>query len=596
MLIPPLKPKFRYKPKTYHVMKKMRFYLLFLFLPLCGIITAQTASISGTVTETGTSHPVSNQAVIVNVLDSSISAFNQTDTFFTNQFGVYQGTINYVSVYTSSIIIKTLDCDGSYIYENTHPIPVITKNFVICDSSSNCQAAFYNLPGSMPGTNTIKFVDQSIGNPVSWNWDFGDGNSSTQQNPTHSYANSGSFNVSLSITTSNGCNSSVSDLVFVNTTPPCQAMFNYTISANNPYTVAFTDASTGNPVSWNWNFGDSTTSTQQHPVHTYSSLGNYNPSLTITTFNGCTSTYNYSLKLLQQTGNIVGTVTLEGGNYTPTHATAYLIDNIQGNWLYSDTTNVIDSLSISNYSFQDIPYNTYYVKAQLNQSDPQYGNYVPTYYGDVIIWNQALAINVCASAFNHLINNIALKKVNAVSGPGSISGNISYLPIKGYFDNVNMLLFDENDKLVGYDIPNNVGDYSFANLPYGKYKVHPDITGYTTIPSIVKIDAMSEDAVDIDFTIGIHQIMSINSNHNLISSIYPNPASSILSVILFEEADNPFTIRIINTNGQEIKKQLQPTGNRTIKVDVSGLADGMYYLQIIGDKGICGKPFMKVSP
>ena len=56
---------------------------------------------------------------------------------------------------------------------------------------------------------TITFTDSTTNNPTSWNWDFGDGNSSTAQNPTHVYATAGTYDVKLVVT-----NAYTSDSIF----------------------------------------------------------------------------------------------------------------------------------------------------------------------------------------------------------------------------------------------------------------------------------------------------------------------------------------------------------------------------------------------
>ncbi len=114
-----------------------------------------------------------------------------------------------------------------------------------------------------------------------WYWDFGDGNSSTLQEPQHTYAALGVYEVSLTVTTDYGCmhqyvgEAVVSDNI--------QANFSANTVCFGDYTT-FTDLSTGNSngiTSWNWNFGDGSSSTEQNPQHFYAAAGDYNVSLSI---------------------------------------------------------------------------------------------------------------------------------------------------------------------------------------------------------------------------------------------------------------------------------------------------------------------------
>lgn len=138
---------------------------------------------------------------------------------------------------------------------------------------------------------TIPFTDASVpfgSSTISnWNWDFGDGNTSTQQNPTHLYAAAGTYSVSLGITSSDGCSVTSTQDVTVFENPVADYTFNEACEGD---VTDFTDVSTigvGTITSWNWDFGDGNTSTIQNPTNPYASLGTYNASLTVTTSDGC---------------------------------------------------------------------------------------------------------------------------------------------------------------------------------------------------------------------------------------------------------------------------------------------------------------------
>lgn len=138
------------------------------------------------------------------------------------------------------------------------------------------------------------FTDRSNGNGSvvnTWHWDFGDGNSSTQQNPQHTYATHGTYTVRLYIYTDKGCISdTIPHTTIVNRLP--QADFNFTNPTCATKTINFSDVSiphAGNVVKWNWTFGDGGTSTQQSPQHTYTAAGPYSVKLDVETSKGCKS-------------------------------------------------------------------------------------------------------------------------------------------------------------------------------------------------------------------------------------------------------------------------------------------------------------------
>ncbi|WP_445457714.1 PKD domain-containing protein [Flavobacterium sp. HNIBRBA15423] len=146
------------------------------------------------------------------------------------------------------------------------------------------------------GPLTPNFVDASVANGapiVSWLWNFGDGSTSTDQNPSHTYATSGSYTVSLTVTDSFGnSNSDVFNNMVQVIGPNPNFQANQTLIQSNT-SVAFTNLSTsGAPItSWIWDFGDgSPTSTTQNPSHTYTASGNYTVSLTVSDLDGCSKT------------------------------------------------------------------------------------------------------------------------------------------------------------------------------------------------------------------------------------------------------------------------------------------------------------------
>ena len=136
------------------------------------------------------------------------------------------------------------------------------------------------------------FTDTSIdtdGSIVSWNWDFGDGNTSAAQNPSHSYAAAGGYTVSLTVTDNLEATDSMATLVTV-TAPPVNiapdSSFNHSCTDLD---CSFTDTSSdsdGTVVSWSWNFGDGNSSTVQNPSHSYASAGDYTVSLNVTDNDG----------------------------------------------------------------------------------------------------------------------------------------------------------------------------------------------------------------------------------------------------------------------------------------------------------------------
>jgi len=144
-------------------------------------------------------------------------------------------------------------------------------------------ANFVGTPTSGTAPLTVQFIDNSTNFPTSWNWNFGDGSSSTLQFPSHTYTIDGTYTVALTVTNSGGSNTLTrTNYITVGSgvVAPVASFTGSPTAGTAPLTVTFTDSSTNTPTSWNWNFGDGNSSTLQNPSHTYSSTGTYTVSLT----------------------------------------------------------------------------------------------------------------------------------------------------------------------------------------------------------------------------------------------------------------------------------------------------------------------------
>ncbi|MFY0256059.1 PKD domain-containing protein [Chitinophaga sp. 30R24] len=139
------------------------------------------------------------------------------------------------------------------------------------------------------------FTDQSTGNPVSWQWDFGNGNTSNKQNPGATYVKTGSYTVTLKVGYANGSTQTVvkNDYIHVRSKP----IVDFSISPNAgcmPLTTVFTDKSNpveGNLQQFSWDFGDGQVALNGHSTttHTYNQSGVYGVVLTVTNSYGCTN-------------------------------------------------------------------------------------------------------------------------------------------------------------------------------------------------------------------------------------------------------------------------------------------------------------------
>lgn len=159
----------------------------------------------------------------------------------------------------------------------------------------------------MPGS--IHFKDSSVvGNSLdpitNWTWTFGDGTTSSLQNPVHYYKSAGQFPVSLVVKTGGGCTSnSIGTPIIVTVYPKPHAAFSVNKSVLDlPYDeLKCFNQSTG-AVSYNWDFADETTSTEENPTHKYSLLDEYKIRLITTSKFGCLDT---AFKMVRTDADII---------------------------------------------------------------------------------------------------------------------------------------------------------------------------------------------------------------------------------------------------------------------------------------------------
>jgi len=168
------------------------------------------------------------------------------------------------------------------------------------------EASFTFSPAEPTTRDTVQFTDQSTdpdGEVVSWEWDFGDGTTSTERNPSHQYKTPGTFTVSLTVTDDEGAEDSFSREITVSQPPGEPPQAGFTFSPAEPTTrdtVQFTDQSSdpdGEIVGWLWDFGDGIGSESRNPIHKYSVIGTYTVTLVVTDNDGAKATISKEVRV-----------------------------------------------------------------------------------------------------------------------------------------------------------------------------------------------------------------------------------------------------------------------------------------------------------
>ena len=260
----------------------------------------------------------------------------------------FQGCAPYSSVFTPSFISPepvtqvewnfgdgspiTIGATPSHTYLNTGTYTIT----LIATTASGCKdtlelpntivldpkpsANFSATPLSGCASDDYIFTDASSSNVTSWYWNFGDGGTSTQKNPTYNYIDTGYFKITL-IVSVNSCKDTLEIDRYIYINPPV-AKFLKEFDCLIPLQRTFVDKSIA-PLTHVWDFGDGATSTDASPVHIYAAPGIYPVSLTVT--NGaCTHTAKDTLIVVSSNPNF----TVSGASFCKFADVVFTVNNI----------------------------------------------------------------------------------------------------------------------------------------------------------------------------------------------------------------------------------------------------------------------------
>lgn len=162
-----------------------------------------------------------------------------------------------------------------YVTDGTYNVCTYITNSCGTDTLCTTVNVCMNTPvaafSALDTAGTVTFTDNSTNAPVTWAWDFGDGDTDNTQSPMHSYAASGTYNACLIAT--NACG--LADTMCQTVTVCIPTMANFQLDSTSFNVIQLTDLSVL-ATSWAWDFGDGNTDTTANPTHTYAASGTYN--------------------------------------------------------------------------------------------------------------------------------------------------------------------------------------------------------------------------------------------------------------------------------------------------------------------------------
>lgn len=403
--------------------------------------------------------------------------------------------------------------------------------YVIIDSYVTPTAAF-----SWTGDPTVSFTDLTTGAPTEWDWDFDDGGTSALQNPTHTFATNGTYNVCLTATNGFGSNTACHDVVIDSYVLP---VINF-IYAGDPL-VVFTDLSSGGPTEWDWDFGDGGSSTLQNPMHTYAENGSYNVCLTAT--NDVGPATGCQVVVIDGYLTPVALFTYSGD---PDVSFTDLSTNSPTTWLWDFGDGSFSTVENPNHTYASN--GTYLVCLTV---DGPGGS--DTYCDNIDI---ELAELAPVADFEYSI-------------AGSLIVDFTDLSI----NEPTSWEWDFGDETVSF-LQNPVHTYAIG----GNYQV-----------CLVATNDVAGDEVCKT----VYVPTSTEDNDLIISNIFPNPADETITIQISKPL-NDYSLAITNMLGEKVLvDQGDQTNIYTLYLDISLLPSGSYFIQIVTSDNTFSGEFVK---
>ncbi|MBN2638284.1 MAG: PKD domain-containing protein [Bacteroidales bacterium] len=193
-------------------------------------------------------------------------------------------------------------------YPGSYDVRMIVTNATGCSDTANRTVVIDSLPAvaftvnkdSMCYGEIVRFTGTGS-NIVSWHWDFGNGDTSSYQNPVYQYPQPGTYVVVLTVKNLNGCTNFAVDTLFVDHKPTAAFTVGASCLGDSTYFYSNSTSSNGYISQWDWNFGEASSannlSSVENPVHLYTTTGTYSTQLVVTDNYGCTDTVSHFVNI-----------------------------------------------------------------------------------------------------------------------------------------------------------------------------------------------------------------------------------------------------------------------------------------------------------
>jgi PKD repeat protein len=495
-------------------------------------------------------------------------------------------TYAYSGTYSACFHYTSATCN----YDSCFNVTVDSCNFnpVLTYSQNNTGVSF-GIINAPAGVNYFWLLQSTNG---------GGSDTSSSPNPFFALSSSGGYSITAVVYTTAGCVDSISAYIYFNS--PCTVNIQaYPTTAGGTeiqfYGAPF-DSSGTNTYSYLWAFGDGSTSTSANPVHDYGTYGNYIACVNVVGA-GCSDTSCRTISVTPPLYQISGYLNYSGsGNCSS--KTLLITDTAGYLSLLSEDNTFIDSACLGYFSFY-VPAGTYYLKGVLNSSDPNYANYLPTYYGDELLWANATPVVVTNSS----ITNLNINMVAGINpgGPGFVGGWVTQgagLAIGGNHEergigdplpNIQINIVNANGQAVAYTYTDANGRYTFSNLALGTYSIYAEEINKVPSPMQVTLTANNPSQDNVDVSINSNSaVTGINDLFDLqVEGLFPNPVTDKATLTVSLKQNSSAQLRVMDTKGSILTNEpiKLNAGANKIDINLSGKPAGIYLISLHGEAG-----------
>ncbi len=450
-----------------------------------------------------------------------------TDTFDVLR---YQENAN-ISISIPLLFDTTVLAQNYRFMSNDLQYPVASTYGFAGDKSYTAQSMeYYNTPGASVAEFaydneclTVDFINESEF-AINFEWDFGDGETSTGLNPSHTYDDEGTYTVTLTATNFEGTDTvSITSDVVVEC--PASAAFG---SFSECLTATFFNQSE-NGESYLWDFGDGNTSEDEDPVYTYGDAGTYEVSLTVFGITGDEATYSEEVDV-----ECVVEAAFESNSECVTVTFFNQSVNAESyNWNFGDETTSTDEEPVHTYE------------------NP--GTYTVTLTADGITGDEAI-----------------YEAEVVVTCPFTADFDV-------FADCENYTFVNESGNIDSYSWDFGDGNTGTGATPTHTYTEEGPMTVILTVTSSFGETATSEETIDVS---DCNPDTAIEDAEQWGGQLMPNPTSDVCQITFPSAVEEGVALNITSLNGQLVYSELIPRNSTVWTLSLSDLAEGAYLIQL----------------